>query len=59
MLAQFAGLTRADKLTLLVKAVLQHDEYFATIVASARDRVKELDNVKDSSDDIEHNLSAR
>lgn len=59
MLAQFAGLTRADKLTLLVKAVLQHDEYFATIVASARDRVKELDNVKDSSDVIEHNLSAR
>lgn len=58
MLAQFAGLTRADKLTLLVKAVLQHDEYFATIVASARDRVKELDNVKDSSDVIEHNLSA-
>ncbi len=59
MLAQFAGLTRADKLTLLLKAVLQHDEYFATIVASARDRVKELDNVKDSSDVIEHNLSAR
>lgn len=59
MLAQFAGLTRADKLTLLVKAVLQHDEYFATIVASARDRVKELDNVKDSPDVIEHNLSAR
>ena len=59
MLAQFAGLSRADKLTLLVKAVLQHDEYFATIVASARDRVKELDNVKDSTDVIEHNLSAR
>ena len=59
MLAQFAGLTRADKLTLLLKAVLQHDEYFATIVASARDRVKELDNVKDSPDVIEHNLSAR
>lgn len=59
MLAQFAGLSRADKLTLLVKAVLQHDEYFATIVASARDRVKELDNVKDSPDVIEHNLSAR
>ena len=59
MLAQFAGLTRADKLTLLVKAILQHDEYFATIVASARDRVKELDNVKDSPDVIEHSLSAR
>jgi prophage antirepressor-like protein len=58
MLAQFAGLSRADKLTLLVKAVLQHDEYFATIVAAARDRVKELDNVKDSSDAIEHSLSA-
>ena len=59
MLAQFAGLNRADKLTLLVKAVLQHDELFATIVASARDRVKELDNVKDSPDVIEHSLSAR
>lgn len=59
MLAQFAGLSRADKLTLLVKMVLQHDEYFATIVASARDRVKELDNVKDSPDVIERSLSAR
>ena len=59
MLAQFAGLNRADKLTLLVKAVLQHDELFATIVASARDRVKELDNVKDSPDAVEHNPSAR
>ena len=58
MLAQFAGLSRADKLTLLVKMVLQHDEYFATIVASARDRVKELDNVKDSPDVIEHVVSA-
>ena len=59
MLAQFAGLSRADKLTLLVKMVLQHDEYFATIVASARDRVKELDNVKDSPDVVEHSISAR
>ena len=59
MLAQFAGLSRADKLTLLVKTVLQHDEYFATIVASARDRVKELDNVKDSPDAVEHIISAR
>ena len=59
MLAQFAELSRADKLTLLVKMVLQHDEYFATIVASARDRVKELDNVKDSPDAIEHSISAR
>ena len=59
MLAQFAGLSRADKLTLLVKMVLQHDEYFATIVASARDRVKELDNVKDSPDAVEHIISAR
>ena len=59
MLAQFAGLSRADKLTLLVKMVLQHDEYFATIVASARDRVKELDNVKDSLDVVEHIISAR
>ena len=58
MLAQFAGLNRADKLTLLVKAVFQHDIYFATIVASARDRVKELDNIKDSPDVVEHNLSA-
>ena len=59
MLAQFAGLSRADKLTLLVKMVLQHDEYFATIVASARDRVKELDNVKDSPDAVEHIISAQ
>ena len=59
MLAQFAGLSRADKLTLLVKMVLQHDEYFATIVASARDRVKELDNVKDSPNVVEHSISAR
>lgn len=59
MLAQFAGLNRADKLTLLVKAVFQHDVYFATIVASARDRVKELDNIKDSPDTVEHSLSAR
>ena len=59
MLAQFAGLSRADKLTLLVKMVLQHDEYFATIVASARDRVKELDNIKDSTDVVEHVVSAR
>ena len=59
MLAQFAGLSRADKLSLLLKTVLQHDEYFATIVACARDRVKELDNVKDSPDAVEHNPSAR
>ena len=48
LLAQFAGLSRTDKLTLLVKTVLQHDEYFATVVATARDRVAALDNAKDS-----------
>ena len=47
--AQFAGLSRSDKMTLLVMTVHQHDEYFATIVAHARDRVKELDSGKDTS----------
>ena len=48
-LAQFAGLSRSDKMILLVRTVLQHDEYFATIVALVSDRVKELDNIKDSA----------
>lgn len=48
-LAKFAGLSRTDKMTLLVMTVHQHDEYFATIVAHARDRVKELDSGKDTS----------
>ena len=58
-LAQFAGLSRSDKMILLVRTVLQHDEYFATIVALASDRVKGLDSAKDSPEVIEHNLSAR
>ena len=59
LLAQFAGLSRTDKLSLLVKTVLQHDEYFATVIATARDWVRELDNAKDSPDTVEHSLSIR
>ena len=59
LLAQFAGLSRTDKLSLLVKTVMQHDEYFATVIATARDWVRDLDNAKDSPDTIEHSLSAR
>ena len=43
MLAQFAGLSNADKLTTLGRTVMQHDEYFASVILSVRDRVKELD----------------
>ena len=46
MLAQFADLSQADKLTALVRTVMQHDEYFASVIASVRDRVKELDGIK-------------
>jgi hypothetical protein len=46
LLAQFAGLSKADKLTVLARTVLQHDEYFASVIASVRDRVKELDGIK-------------
>ena len=59
LLAQFAGLSRTDKLSLLVKTVVQHDEYFATVIATARDWVATLDNAKDSSETIEHPVSAR
>ena len=59
LLAQFAGLNRTDKLSLLVKTVLQHDEYFATVIATARDWVRILDNSKDSPEAIDHSLSAR
>ena len=45
MLAQFADLSQADKLTTLAMAVMQHDEYFASVIMSVRDRVKELDKV--------------
>ena len=45
MLAQFAGLSNADKLTTLGRTVMQHDEYFASVIMSVRDRVKELDKV--------------
>lgn len=59
LLAQFAGLSRTDKLSLLVKTVMQHDEYFATVIATARDWVRELDSAKDAPEAIEHSLSAR
>ena len=59
LLAQFAGLSRTDKLSLLVKTVLQHDEYFATVIATARDHVRVLDNAKDSPEVIGHSISAR
>ena len=59
LLAQFAGLSRTDKLSLLVKTVVQHDEYFATVIATARDWVRVLDNAKDSPETIEHPMSAR
>ena len=59
LLAQFAGLSRTDKLSLLVKTVLQHDEYFATVIATARDRVRDLDNAKDAPEVIGHSVSAR
>ena len=59
LLAQFAGLSRTDKLSLLVKTVLQHDEYFATVIATARDWVRFLDSAKDSPEVIEHSVSAR
>ena len=58
-LAQFAGLSRSDKMILLVRTVRQHDEYFASIVALASDRVKDLETAKNSPDAIEHRLSAR
>lgn len=59
LLAQFAGLSRTDKLSLLVKTVMQHDEYFATVIATARDWVRELDSAKDSPEAIGHSLTAR
>ena len=59
LLAQFAGLSRTDKLSLLVKTVMQHDEYFATVIATARDHVRVLDNAKDSPEVIGHSISAR
>jgi hypothetical protein len=46
MLAQFADLGQADKLTVLAMTVMQHDEYFASVIASVRDWVKELDAIK-------------
>ena len=58
-LAQYAGLCRTDKMLLLVRTVRQHDEYFASIVALACERVRGLENAKDSPDAIEHSLSAR
>ena len=46
MLAQFADLSQADKLTTLAMTVMQHDEYFASVITSVRDRIKELDGIK-------------
>ena len=46
ILAQFADLSPADKLTTLAMTVMQHDEYFASVITSVRDRVKELDKAK-------------
>ena len=59
VLAQFAGLSRSDKMVLLVRTVRQHDVYFASIIALASERVKDLERVKNSPEAIEHNLSAR
>lgn len=61
LLAQFAGLNHSDKLTLLSRIVWRHDKSFANVITAVRDRVAELANAnsKDSSDTIEHNLSAR
>ena len=61
LLAQFAGLHHSDKLTLLSRIVWRHDKSFANVITAVRDRVVELTNTnsKDSSDIIEHNLSAR
>ena len=46
MLAKFADLSQADKLTTLAMTVMQHDEYFASVIMSVRDRVKELDGIE-------------
>jgi prophage antirepressor-like protein len=46
MLAQFAGLSQADKLTALAMTVVQHDEYFASVILAVKHRVKELDEIK-------------
>ena len=46
MLAKFADLSQADKLTTLAMTVMQHDEYFASVITCVRDRVKELDRIK-------------
>jgi hypothetical protein len=46
MLAKFADLSQADKLTTLAMTVMQHDEYFASVILAVKDRVKELDAIK-------------
>ena len=46
MLAQFADLSQADKLIALAMTVLQHDEYFASVILAVKNRVKELDGIK-------------
>ena len=46
MLAQFADLSQADKLTALAMTVVQHDEYFASVIMAVKHRVKELDEIK-------------
>lgn len=46
MLAKFASLSQADKLTALAMTVVQHDEYFASVILAVKHRVKELDEIK-------------
>ena len=62
-LAKFAGLnSRTDKMVLLLRTVRQHDEYFASIIALACERVRELESKQmrelDSAKDVsEYTLS--
>ena len=46
MLAQFADLSQADKLIALAMTVVQHDEYFASVILAVKNRVKEPDEIK-------------
>ena len=46
LLAQFADLSQTDKLTALAMTVVQHDEYFASVILAVKNRVKELDEIK-------------
>ena len=46
MLAQFADLSQADKLIALAMTVVQHDEYFASVILAVKNRVTEPDGIK-------------